>query len=97
MGIDETVAELNCILGTAAVEAMSMCNNIHKGKKKTFVIASNCYPQTIDICKTRAAGFNLEAATMNLKDVDYSKGDVCGVLVQHSGTEGEIENLGIWS
>ena len=28
--------------GTAAAEAMAMCNNILKGKKKTFIIANNC-------------------------------------------------------
>ncbi|XP_019088226.1 PREDICTED: glycine dehydrogenase (decarboxylating) 1, mitochondrial isoform X2 [Camelina sativa] len=76
--------------GTAAAEAMAMCNNIQKGKKKTFVIASNCHPQTIDICKTRAGGFELNLVTADLKDVDYSSGDVCGVLVQYPGTEGEV-------
>ncbi|XP_019089560.1 PREDICTED: glycine dehydrogenase (decarboxylating) 1, mitochondrial [Camelina sativa] len=76
--------------GTAAAEAMAMCNNIQKYKKKTFVIASNCHPQTIDICKTRAGGFDLNLVTADLKDVDYSSGDVCGVLVQYPGTEGEV-------
>ncbi|KAL1222333.1 Glycine dehydrogenase (decarboxylating) 1 [Cardamine amara subsp. amara] len=76
--------------GTAAAEAMAMCNNIQKGKKKTFVIASNCHPQTIDVCKTRADGFDLKVVTADLKDIDYSSGDVCGVLVQYPGTEGEV-------
>lgn len=76
--------------GTAAAEAMAMCNNIQKGKKKTFVIASNCHPQTIDVCKTRADGFDLKVVTAHLKDIDYSSGDVCGVLVQYPGTEGEV-------
>jgi len=76
--------------GTAAAEAMAMCNNILKGKKKTFVIASNCHPQTIDVCKTRADGFDLKVVTSDLKDIDYSSGDVCGVLVQYPGTEGEV-------
>ncbi|KAG7540579.1 Glycine dehydrogenase (decarboxylating) [Arabidopsis thaliana x Arabidopsis arenosa] len=76
--------------GTAAAEAMAMCNNILKGKKKTFVIASNCHPQTIDVCKTRADGFDLKVVTADLKDIDYSSGDVCGVLVQYPGTEGEV-------
>nr|CAD1824261.1 unnamed protein product [Ananas comosus var. bracteatus] len=31
--------------GTAAAEAMAMCNNIQKSKKKTFLIASNCHPR----------------------------------------------------
>ncbi|KAK9099265.1 hypothetical protein Syun_026310 [Stephania yunnanensis] len=76
--------------GTAAAEAMAMCNNIQKGKKKTFIIASNCHPQTIDICKTRASGFDIKVVTADLKDFDYKSGDVCGVLVQYPGTEGEI-------
>ncbi|KAG8495438.1 hypothetical protein CXB51_013130 [Gossypium anomalum] len=80
--------------GTAAAEAMAMCNNIVKGKKKTFVIANNCHPQTIDICKTRADGFDLKVVTADLKDIDYSSGDVCGVLVQYPGTEGEILDYG---
>ncbi|CAH8377965.1 unnamed protein product [Eruca vesicaria subsp. sativa] len=80
--------------GTAAAEAMAMCNNIQKGKKKTFVIASNCHPQTIDICKTRADGFDLKVVTADLKEIDYSSGDVCGVLVQYPGTEGEVLDYG---
>ena len=80
--------------GTAAAEAMAMCNNILKGKKKTFIIANNCHPQTIDICKTRADGFDLKVVTADLNDIDYSSGDVCGVLVQYPGTEGEILDYG---
>ncbi|KAL2489609.1 Glycine dehydrogenase (decarboxylating) 2 [Forsythia ovata] len=80
--------------GTAAAEAMAMCNNIQKGKKKTFVIASNCHPQTIDICKTRADGFGLEVVISNVNKIDYKSGDVCGVLVQYPGTEGEVLNYG---
>uniref|UniRef100_A0A7N0USE0 Glycine cleavage system P protein n=1 Tax=Kalanchoe fedtschenkoi TaxID=63787 RepID=A0A7N0USE0_KALFE len=80
--------------GTAAAEAMAMCNNILKGKKKTFIIASNCHPQTIDICKTRADGFDLKVVVSDLKDVDYKSGDVCGVLVQYPGTEGEVLDYG---
>nr|AAX58117.1 mitochondrial glycine decarboxylase multienzyme complex P-protein precursor [Moricandia arvensis] len=80
--------------GTAAAEAMAMCNNIQKGKKKTFLIASNCHPQTIDICKTRADGFDLKVVTKDLKEIDYSCGDVCGVLVQYPGTEGEVLDYG---
>ncbi|KAE8689102.1 Glycine dehydrogenase (decarboxylating) [Hibiscus syriacus] len=80
--------------GTAAAEAMAMCNNILKGKKKTFIIANNCHPQTIEICKTRADGFDLKVVTADLKDIDYSSGDVFGVLVQYPGTEGEVLDYG---
>ncbi|PIN02508.1 Glycine dehydrogenase (decarboxylating) [Handroanthus impetiginosus] len=80
--------------GTAAAEAMAMCNNIQKAKKKTFVIASNCHPQTIDVCRTRADGFDLKIVVSDIKDIDYKSGDVCGVLVQYPGTEGEILDYG---
>ncbi|GFP99343.1 glycine dehydrogenase (decarboxylating) mitochondrial [Phtheirospermum japonicum] len=81
--------------GTAAAEAMAMCNNIQKGKKKTFVVASNCHPQTIDVCKTRADGFDLKVVVSDVNDIDYGKlGDVCGVLVQYPGTEGEVVDYG---
>ncbi|GAB2297415.1 hypothetical protein Dimus_031520 [Dionaea muscipula] len=80
--------------GTAAAEAMAMCNNILKGKKKTFIIANNCHPQTIDVCKTRADGFDLKVVASDLKDIDYKSGDVCGVLVQYPGTEGEVLDYG---
>ncbi|KAK7352538.1 hypothetical protein VNO80_17960 [Phaseolus coccineus] len=80
--------------GTAAAEAMWMCSNIHKGKRKTFVIANNCHPQTIDICMTRATGFGIKVVAVDVKDVDYGSGDVCGVLVQYPGTEGEIMDYG---
>ncbi|XP_078428921.1 glycine decarboxylase P-protein 1 [Wolffia australiana] len=76
--------------GTAAAEAMAMCNNIQKGKKKTFLIASNCHPQTVEICRTRAEGFDLTVVAADPKEFDYSSGDVCGVLVQYPGTEGEL-------
>uniref|UniRef100_A0A0D6QV42 Glycine cleavage system P protein n=1 Tax=Araucaria cunninghamii TaxID=56994 RepID=A0A0D6QV42_ARACU len=76
--------------GTAAAEAMSMCNNIARGKKKTFLVASNCHPQTIDICRTRADGFEINLVVADVKDFDYAAKDVCGVLVQYPGTEGEI-------
>ncbi|XP_076931894.1 glycine dehydrogenase (decarboxylating) A, mitochondrial-like [Bidens hawaiensis] len=81
--------------GTAAAEAMAMCNNIQKGKKKkTFLIARNCHPQTVDVCRTRADGFGLEVVVSDLKEFDYSLGDVCGVLVQYPGTEGEVLDYG---
>ena len=75
---------------TAAAEAMAMCNNIQKGKRKTFLIADNCHPQTIDVCKTRADGFGIQVVVKDVKDFGYESNDVCGVLVQYPGTQGEV-------
>lgn len=80
--------------GTAAAEAMAMCNNIQKGKKKTFIIASNCHPQTIDVCRTRADGFDIKVIIADLNNINYQSNDVCGVLVQYPGTEGEVMDYG---
>ncbi|KAJ1266715.1 hypothetical protein BS78_08G173400 [Paspalum vaginatum] len=84
---------------TAAAEAMAMCDAILRGKKKTFLIDSSCHPQTIDVCRTRAAGFGIhvrvvadDAAKGFGFGFDYSGGDVCGVLVQYPGTEGEVRD-----
>eukprot|EP00250_Pteridium_aquilinum_P021814 c25232_g2_i1 orf=417-3452(+) len=79
--------------GTAAAEAMAMCSSVSRGKKKTFLIADHCHPQTIDVCKTRASGFNIEVKAVCLKDFDYSSKDVCGILVQYPTTDGEIPDL----
>ncbi|GKD77514.1 glycine dehydrogenase A, mitochondrial [Tanacetum coccineum] len=38
----------------------------------------------------KADGFDLKVVTADLKDFDYSSGDVCGVLVQYPSTEGEV-------
>ena len=62
---------------------MAMCNGILKSKKKTFLIASNCHPQTIDVCQTRASGFDLNVVVADTKDFNYSSGDI-------SDTEGEV-------
>ncbi|KAJ4974906.1 hypothetical protein NE237_008080 [Protea cynaroides] len=51
---------------------------------------SNCHPQTINVCKTRADGFDLKVITADHKDFDYKSIDVCGVLVQYPSAEGEI-------
>ncbi|KAH7285844.1 hypothetical protein KP509_33G048300 [Ceratopteris richardii] len=79
--------------GTAAAEAMAMCSSMSRGKKKTFLIADHCHPQTIDVCQTRSGGFDLNVKVVNLNDIDYSSKDVCGLLVQYPTTDGEIIDL----
>jgi glycine dehydrogenase len=80
---------------TAAAEAMAMCSSITRGKKKTFVVARHCHPQTIDICRTRAQGLDLDVQVVDrIEEFDYaSNKDVCGVLVQYPATDGEVVEL----
>jgi len=46
------------------------------------------------VCRTRADGFELKVVVKDLKDFDYKGNDVCGVLVQYPGTEGEVLDYG---
>ncbi|XP_024367900.1 glycine dehydrogenase (decarboxylating) A, mitochondrial [Physcomitrium patens] len=78
--------------GTAAAEAMTMCSNIARGRKKTFLVADNCHPQTIEVCKTRADGLGLNVVVADYKKFDYSSKDVSGVLVQYPATDGSVND-----
>jgi glycine dehydrogenase len=90
--------------GTAAAEAMAMCFAIAggaDGSRKTFVIADDCHPQTIAVCKTRADSLGIkvvlargqsgmgDAQPVDLSAVDL--GSACGVLVQYPTTDGRVE------
>lgn len=79
--------------GTAAAEAMAMCSSVSRGKKKTFLIADHCHPQTIEVCKTRSAGFDLTVKVVGLNELDYSTKEVCGLLVQYPTTDGSVIDL----
>ena len=91
--------------GTAAAEAMAMCFGIaggHSGSKKEFLIAADCHPQTISVCKTRAESMGITVrvvptdvlpcreSTKPLLD-GFNLSGVCGVLVQYPTTDGRIE------
>jgi len=87
---------------TAAAEAMAMCFSIAggvEGKKKKFVIADDCHPQTIAVCETRAESMGIEMVVAEVRKTsgpearttpDLSAG-ICGILVQYPTTDGRIE------
>ncbi len=76
--------------GTAAAEAMSMFHSIRKNKNaNTFFISEECFPQTIDVIRTRA-----ESQGITLKIGDHKKlqlsDDIFGILVQYPAETGEL-------
>src|SRR5262249_37202702 len=75
---------------TAAAEAMAMCWSIHEHKRGTFLVASDCHPQTIAVVQTRARsqGIKILIADCQLPIADWN--DVCGVLVQYPTTDGRV-------
>ncbi len=52
---------------TAAAEAMTLCHAAIPNRK-TFFVADNCHPQTIDVVQTRAKPLGIE-----IKIGDYSR------------------------
>ena len=82
--------------GTAAAEAMIMLYNArHKDKKKananTFLVSKDCFPQTIDVLKTRATPIGITLKIIDHSDFIFST-DVFGMLVQYPCRYGNIEN-----
>ena len=73
--------------GTAAAEAMIMLFNArHKDKKKTqastFLVSKDCFPQTIDVLKTRATPIGIKLQIVEHSDFIFCD-DVFGILVQY--------------
>ncbi|KDD73559.1 glycine cleavage system P-protein, partial [Helicosporidium sp. ATCC 50920] len=81
---------------TAAAEAMAMCSAMSRGKKRRFLIADSCHPQTVAVCETRARGLGLEVEVSDPASWDLSSAEasrsVCGVLVQYPATDGRVSD-----
>lgn len=77
--------------GTAAAEAMAMCWKAVKQKKKRFLVARDCHPQTIDILKTRAEPLGIELGYADL-NVELDWHDVFGILFQYPATDGHVRD-----
>ena len=76
---------------TAAAEAMTLCERMSKAKSKRFFVASDCFPQTIDVVKTRAEPLGIEVVIGDpFKDLEQQ--DVFGVLLQYPNQNGEIND-----
>ncbi|MCC6244505.1 MAG: aminomethyl-transferring glycine dehydrogenase [Gemmatimonadaceae bacterium] len=75
---------------TAAAEAMALALAAKGSEtRNTFVIASDCHPQTIDVVRTRAEarGVQVEVRDATAMSVDDR---VFGVLLQYPGTDGAV-------
>ena len=76
---------------TAAAEAMTMARRVSKSKSNRFLVDANCFPQTIDVVKTRAAYFGFELVIGNIDD--HKDGEFFGALLQYPGDNGEVRDL----
>jgi glycine dehydrogenase len=76
---------------TAAAEAMTMARRVSKSKSNRFLVDANCFPQTIDVVKTRAEYFGFELVIGNIDD--HQDGEFFGALLQYPGDNGEVRDL----
>ena len=78
--------------GTAAAEAMALAKRVSKNKKSNlFFIASDVYPQTIDLVKQRADMFGFDVIVAAAEEVTAH--DVFGALFQYPNASGKITNI----
>jgi glycine dehydrogenase len=62
------------------------------GARNSFFVAANCHPQTIAVVQTRAKSMGVHVVVGDETKVDYSKDDLCGILLQYPDTSGRISD-----
>ncbi len=80
--------------GTAAAEAMTLLyRSVPKSKKnaRTFLVSDNCFPQTIEVLKSRSEPLGIELKIDTPNNFDYSNPDVFGILLQYPNQDGSVE------
>ncbi len=77
--------------GTAAAEAMTLCQRAmpRKSKANTFFVSELCHPQTIDVVQTRAEPLGIEVIVGDHNSYDFSH-ETFGVLLQYPASDGTI-------
>ncbi len=81
--------------GTAAAEAMTMFAGMRKKEKKdadTFFVDENIFPQTLDVLKTRALPVGIHLEVGKIEELDLTREDVYGVLLQYPAGDGKVIN-----
>ena len=81
---------------TAAAEAMTMLHRISDTQSKTknrmkFFVSEKCFPQTIDVLKTRAEPLGIELTIGDHEEFKFGK-DYFGALLQYPDSDGEIHD-----
>jgi glycine dehydrogenase len=78
--------------GTAAAEAMALCQRSAKTKATAFFVDHHCHPQTIAVIETRAAPLGWQVIVGDpFADLDTAK--VFGAVFQYPGTYGHVPDF----
>ena len=96
MTLDLTAMELaNASLldeATAVAEAMALAKRVSKNRKATkFFVDQNCFPQTIDVIKTRAACFGFELIIGDTNEMPVE--ELFGAVFQYPSMLGDAQDL----
>src|SRR6202045_1692489 len=73
---------------TAAAEAMTLCHAAVPDRK-TFFVADDCHPETIEVVRTRAKPLGIEVKIDNHARFKFDD-SIFGALVQYPATDGAI-------
>ena len=81
---------------TAAAEAMIMLYNLRsrasvKNNVSKFFVSKNCFPQTIELLKTRSSPLGIELTIADSSSFAFSE-EYFGALLQYPDANGEIQN-----
>ncbi len=78
--------------GTAAAEAMTMLHRVAKSDAHRFFVADSCFPQTIDVLRSRAEPLGIELVPGDFKTAQFDK-SFFGALVQSPDEAGMVHDL----
>ena len=77
---------------TAAAEAMALAKRVSKNRKSNkFFVQSQCFPQTIDVLRTRAECFGFELVIGEIDEINPT--EIFGGLFQYPAMEGSIQDF----
>jgi len=77
---------------TAAAEAMTLAHRVcGKQDANVFFVDHHCFPQTIDVVRTRARGYGFDVVVDAPANVD--KHEIFGALFQYPALTGEVFDL----
>ena len=82
--------------GTAAAEAMHMLFATRKPSKKNatkFFVDKNCFPQTIDVLKTRSAPIGVNLVVDSLSKLQLDDSDLFGIYIQNPADDGSVQDF----
>jgi len=78
--------------GTAAAEAMALCQRSAKSKAAAFFVDHHCHPQTIAVLQTRAEPLGWQVIVGD-PFTDLTPAEVFGALFQYPGTYGHVHDF----